>query len=275
MSNDEYNEKILQYLTGRLDPAEMEAFKKQIESDADLQQKVQEMAVEQKVVQALIKEEYREKLKQWMPSVSELADENIQDKPSSEADQADKAKVVPIKRKLLFKLSIAAGFLLLIGAGSYFWASANYSNSALVTHYYISPDQDILSGVKSGDPTIEQRYQEAKLAYRNNDFKKAVNIFQSLPQTDERALYFLAHSQYKLNDHTDAANTFKKVRTLNGRFQEKAAYYQLLSHLAESETGDEFQSLLTSITTDKNHSFNAEALNIQKSLNSFWRIWVE
>lgn len=286
MNPGHYTDEIALFLSGRMLPEDQEAFQEKIEKDPKLKEEVRKREIEQEVMRQMVKKEYKEKIKGWMPSIADLADEATRESGNKpfEKEIVDKFSIqpddkqIPTKsiRKLYYTLSIAAGVLLLMGIGTYVWLSSNYSNQGLIAQHYVSPDKDLLNLNRSpASPEANENFEKGKAAYLNAQYPQAAQYFSSLGETDEQALYFLAHSRYKAGNYAAAIDVFEKVSAMKGRFEEKAEYFQLLSYLANNDLDEEFQALLDDIATNEYHSFHKQAQAIKKDLNSIWRKWVK
>ena len=142
-----YTDEIALFLSGRMSPDDQEAFKEKIDKDPKLKEEVHKREIEQKIMRQIVKEEYKEKIKGWMPSITDLADEVVKESgnPSLGKKILEKFPVQPDKkdspnikiRQLYDTLSIAAGVLLLVGIGAYFWIISSGNYYSFGKNYYI------------------------------------------------------------------------------------------------------------------------------------------
>ena len=297
MSQELNTKRIQRYLNDAMTTHELDLFREEMERDPNLKREVEQLQVERKIMAALIKQEYAEKIKNLLPPIDQLADEiERQEKKQNNLDKESEIKVNLIKKedynkigvdvpsmnptidqikgqlesKRVFKVrmylrwAVAAILTLSIGLGSWYWLSDNYSNQRLVYDYYRDPDRDLFSNFRHipENPTYNAVYESGKKAYQNEQYQKAIDSFNKLPPTEEYGHYFLAHSYFKSGDMEMALKVFRSVAALHGRYQEKAEYFQMLCHIGTSRLDEEFESLIESLMSNHQHSFNQEAIQL-------------
>lgn len=92
----------------------------------------------------------------------------------------------------------------------------------------------------------------------------------------ETVAYLLGHLYLAQKEYGKAIEWFRRVSAMNASHRQKAEYYTLLAMLGNKQTDAEFYRLLNTVAgAYPVHPYQSQAVNIQKSLKSFWRrmIW--
>lgn len=190
--------------------------------------------------QALDKEaDFLQELEQ---SVSPVASEEIKVVSSSSPIQQEQAKVIPIWRKYVAPLSIAASFLLLFSIGLNQWA-ASFSNESLTTAYF---EKQLTLNAHKGE-AVEDFTEEMKRLIQKGDFVAAKNKGEeSLPTlVDEskkiQVNYLLGQVYYRQKDYPNAIRYFEAVESMAiGSIRKEVQLNTIILYLLE---GDENQAL--------------------------------
>jgi TolA-binding protein len=254
-------DKIEAYLNGNMTAQEEKEFDAAIENDPELAAAVDQFGLANDAIEILIEDNLREELK------------------SLQQEEATADKVVSInrpqqqtkRRSLRVYLAAAASVAVLLGFFGVNWAGNNYSNEAIKEDVYASYSMpNIRSGNNQAHP-----FEEGLTAFESKDYNTAIQFFQGIPATDERfneAQFYLGHALLENGSYQQASSQFKKVVDLKDiRYTESAEWYQLLALLSDGQLGGDFQSLLSKIAADKDHTFNTKAVQLQTKLGSFWR----
>lgn len=278
MDKNYYTQNIDAFLTNRLDPEEKAAFEKAMEEDETLKEEVQDRKIERSLMQQMVRKEYQEKLKDWLPSSEDLTREIKQplEEGGKEGEKPARASAMRIQlSRRLLRLSLAASFLLLLGLATRYWLSNNYSNEALVAQFYLDPSSDLADVTRQGDPdTTDPTLNQARLAYEKQEYAEAIGLLKSISDQNETRQYLLAHSQYQQGAYQEGRENFVQVENRAGRYREKAQYYQLLCALQLDQLDENFQDQLKAITADEQHSFHQQVLQMQRKVNSTWRSFI-
>ncbi|NRB46498.1 MAG: hypothetical protein HRU41_02415 [Saprospiraceae bacterium] len=278
MDTNYYTKNIDAFLTDRLDPEEKAAFEKAMEEDETLKEEVQDRKIERSLMQQMVRKEYQEKLKDWLPSSKDLTREIKQ--PLEEGGKEGEKPVRASARRIqlsgrLLRFSLAASFLLLLGLGTRYWLSNSYNNEALVAQFYLDPSSDLADVTRQGDPnTTDPTLNQARLAYEKQEYAEVIGLLKSINNQNETTQYLLAHSQYQQGAYQEARESFVQVENRAGRYREKAQYYQLLCALQLDQLDENFQDQLKAIAADEKHSFRPQALQMQRKVNSIWRSFI-
>lgn len=160
-------------------------------------------------------------------------------------------------------LAIAASVLLLLGMAAVWYANATYSNQALLTAYYETPN---FSGTRSeGDVSA---WEQVTAAFYAKDYASVVELMQANPvlKTTEDGKQLLAHT-YLQSDQIEAA--LEQVEALNeGPTKD---WLQILARLAAGQDSSVEQGLDQIIATP-DHPYYKEAIALKRKLNSAWRL---
>ncbi|MEL7119473.1 MAG: tetratricopeptide repeat protein [Bacteroidota bacterium] len=250
MANNEYIDKIDEYLDGELNDQEKNAFEKELEKDATLEQELRANLLLREVIEHGYKEEMRTNIRKWRQE-------------SNESNQTGSTRIRP----LFVRIAAAASVLLVAGMLVFNIILPQYSNSNIATAYY-EPVGDLAGGSRS--TTDGDVLDEAIAAFENGDYANAITGFQNFPNNDQ-ALYGLAHTYYLTERYNEAAQTFDQlIDKANIEYIEQAQFYKVLSMLKAEQVNDEFNTLLDQIIAE-NGFYADEARNIKKKLKSFWR----
>ena len=173
-------------------------------------------------------------------------------------------------------ISLAASFLVLLVAGGLWFSNANYSNQALSNKNVDRLDWLTSSTSRQGDSGISDPFETGIDALREQDYSSAIDFFESIPKSDvawSQARLHLAYAQYQSTNYQVAKATLDELiqentSTIN---RQKAEWLKLQVLLASGESKDEFKALLNAISTDTQHLFQRQALEMKQDLDAFWR----
>jgi len=256
-------DKIEKYLNGDMTPQDEAQFDAEIEQNPELAAAVDNFGVANDAIEVLIEDNLRAELNNLKAEESGNQASNVV--------SINKNKPVAKMRSLRSYLAAAASVALLLGFFGMNWAGNNYSNTALGEEMYSGYD---LPNVRSGNNTVHP-FSEGLTAFQNKNYDQAVEFFKGIVVDDPRypeAQFYLGHALLESKNFGEAATQFEKVAGLEDvRYTESAEWYQIIAQLSLGETNNNFDTLLTKITTDKDHTFNKQATELQGKLNSIWR----
>lgn len=240
------------YLTDRLSEEDRVAFEQALSQSEELQTGLQNRQLERQAMQTLVKQEYKDQIREWMPPLDSF---------QKEADRQKKAEAV------YMWIAAASVIIMLLSVIAGFWKSDSIPYQDLIAEHYQKPIKE-LNNIPRGEPNqaSEQEFRKAREAFLNQEYEKAIGLWSTFPMSDEGAIYFLAHSYFLNGEYKQALDAFAAVADLGGRYEEKSELYQLICYLALNQTDDAFQSFLTVIAEDADHSFQANAKDIQAKL---------
>lgn len=183
--------------------------------------------------------------------------------------QVETKRQKPSKLKVSFrrKLAVAAGFLLLLTAGSLWYAQANYANKVIFAQQYSSPN---FAGTRAaGGNSI---YQEAANAFYTDDYPEAISLLKNnlgIAGMPEQASLLLAHAYLK-NAQPEAAAALIP-QPIAAASQEAWEWVEVLA-LLQSGAKDQVIIKLTSIANTPMHPNQSSAQEILEQLQSPWRL---
>lgn len=176
-------------------------------------------------------------------------------------------KLLNISKKWL----VAASILLIVGLGYIFLKNNNYSPDDLFVQNY-EPYRNIVLPVERGinSNTIEQ---SAFIAYENGNYRKAINLFNSVPNNNDQYIQFYKAMCYmSLNKPKDAITLLKIItesdynQNSEINFKELANWYLALAYLDLGEI-DRAKKQFSIIAGDTDNVYKNEASGkILKSL---------
>lgn len=172
-------------------------------------------------------------------------------------------------RKLYLPIAIAASITLLVGIFGWWNVQQQFNSEALALNNF---EADVPTGLRGADNQAQNNLDAGLKAFHNGDLAGAVALFSSTEiQSDSLAstiAYYLGQTYFELKQYDKAVNEFEKVVTSNDiRFKDNAEWYALLANLAN---GKEVTQALTAITANDNHSYQAQAQELQQKMNSIW-----
>ncbi|MEM7373087.1 MAG: hypothetical protein AAF587_30975 [Bacteroidota bacterium] len=220
----------------------------------DLQTELQNRKLERKAIQALVKNEYKDQIKGWLPDLNTL---------NKEIDRQKQAET------LYMWIAAASVIILLISIIFGAWKEDASPNQDLIANHYQAPLKELNDVVRGEtDQAREDAFFQARNAFLAQEYGIAAELWAGFPATDEAANYFLAHSYFLNGDYRQALEGFAWVADLGGRYEEKAEFYQLICYLALEDTGEVFQSILQAIASDADHSFQLAAREIEENMSA-------
>jgi len=178
-------------------------------------------------------------------------------------------KLLNISKKWL----VAASILLIVGLGYIFLKNDNYSSPDDLFVQNYEPYRNIVLPVARGatSNTIEQ---SAFVAYENGNYRKAINLFNSVPNKNDQYIQFYKAMCYmSLNKPKDAISLLKIITesdyNLNSgiNFKELANWYLALAYLDLGEI-ERAKKQFSVIASDTDNVYKKEVSGkILKSLN--------
>jgi hypothetical protein len=176
----------------------------------------------------------------------------------------------PSRLKVSFrrKVAIAASILLVLAAGSLWYAQANYASKVIFAQQYSSPN---FSGTRSSE--ANPTYQEAANAFYTDDYPRAIGLLKSDLGTvgmPEQASLLLAHAYLK-NAQPEAALALLPQAQSTSSSQEAWQWVEVLA-LLQSGPKDQLVSKLTGIANSSKHPNQRTAQEMLKQIQSPWRL---
>ena len=158
-------------------------------------------------------------------------------------------------------LKYAAILIPFIGIAYYSIFIKNDISKTLYTQYY---EKDVGLPVTM-DLTKDILYNESMNAFRDDDFKEALNGFELLMKsnpTNDTILYYSGCAKMELGKLNNAILDFQKI-TSNTKFREKSEYRLALLHI-KNKNFNSAKQILEKIKANKNHLYNTKAIKILK-----------
>lgn len=241
---------INKYFSNSLNPKEQLKFNELLRSD----EKFKKEFDFQKDLQKVIYRNQRSDLKKVLQNFE-------QDKPVG--------KLFNLSKKWL----VAASILFIVGLGFIFLKSNYYPSQDKLFVQNYQPYRNIVQPVARGDHSKTIEYS-AFVAYENGDYHKAINLFNSVPNSNSEYIQFYKSMCYmSLNRSSDAIILLKQITDSDdnfnseNNFKELSNWYLALAYLniGEIERANEQFSI---IANDKDDVYKKEeAGNIFKYLN--------
>ncbi|MEL7534711.1 MAG: hypothetical protein AAFN10_25615 [Bacteroidota bacterium] len=240
------NQRIEQYLAGKLSPEELAAFEKELDMNEDLKNAITlEIATRTGAFAAGIKDQKE----QLHARFYEL--------------KSEEAKIVPARRRMLYAGAIAAAIVLLVSF-FVFVPRTPSSGPELFAANYERP----LASVMRGEDGMEA-YKAAQIAYAEGDFAKAVIHYEAalqnalLPSMDE-ARFYLAIAQMELGQNEAASQNFKQLSD-SSDYRQMGAWYDALLSL-KTEQLEEAKAKLAAIAQSQGNFYQSQAQKLLSEL---------
>lgn len=164
-------------------------------------------------------------------------------------------------------LAVAATILVLLTAGTFWYAQANYSNQALFTSYYSAPN---FSATRSA--TQDPSYSNATQAFYKGDYEKTITVLQNENQNTSTSGLLLAHAYLKINQPDLALRQRPVVESTST--EEEWQWVEVLALLANNKTS-ELKVLLDEFTQNPNHLYYKKAQSLKEQVQSNWRFLIK
>ena len=243
MSEDLQN-KVYDYLEGRMSPQEQELFEKQLLENQELKKEVNDIRALEQGLHGLGVESFKQDLASWEDAL------NSQPKDTSNWKNF---------------LAVAAVILLIALPAIYFLVPGNPSNQDLFLSYY-QPYEEMITTRGNTSDSLNLLLIEGMEAYSRKSYEECSSLLQSYldQQPDARVSLYLAIAQLELNQAQAAEANFIQARQ-DPIFRQQAQWYQALSYLKFSET-EKAKDLLGEIVGQQGHYRNQEANKLLKQL---------
>lgn len=169
-----------------------------------------------------------------------------------------------LSNRRILQAVAAAVVILFIAGGSLFvdyLQTPNTSNIALYNEYFEANNE--LFTVRS-QTSISNAVEEGMLAFNNNEFTKALEIFNKDADNMGSKLY-AGFSYMQLKEFNNAEQKFNEIITNNNNlFIDQAEFNLALCHIATSNL-DDAKEVLQNIITESN-AYSIKAQNLLKSI---------
>jgi len=189
-------------------------------------------------------------------------------------NDAESTKIVTSKRFGMRRLlAVAASVLVLLVAGSIWFANANYSRTSIAANQYELPMPNSEMGVVEK----ESPFKKGRVAFFNKQYKESIRLLEGIPSDSEKfteAQYLLAHAHFNQKSYEKAAGLFTNVKSnldqlpMIYREINQINWYLILSKLGAGHDETETRALLKVLKENPAYKPKAEAL--EKALDSGW-----
>ncbi len=186
----------------------------------------------------------------------------------------DTVEIVSSGRSSRRFMAVAATVLILIVAGAFWFANANYSGTSIAANQYEMPFPNAEMGVVDADSD----FKKGRTAFFNEQYEASIPLLEAVPlQSDKYAesRYLLGHAHFNQKSYETAAGLFDKVLDdlealpMIYRDVNQINWYLLLSKVGAGHEEAEIQALLKVLKESPAYKPKAEAL--EKALDSGWQ----
>ncbi|MBV6655911.1 MAG: hypothetical protein KI786_19215 [Mameliella sp.] len=260
--NELLQSKIEDYLHGRMADEVVKQFEEQIATDRELASEVELFRLEKQALQLSQNNELRNQMKNW-------------EQERNAEDETQEARVVPMKssRNRLYRLSVAASFLLMFGLGASVWfANANYSNRALV-----SDNIGLTTSTRDrGNINSDNPFTPVFDAIESGNHTAALQMLEGLDgsQYESTAMFLKGEILTKQKRFEEAIALYSEMaQSQAGPAERQKAQWLLANTFLANDQADQAKAILKEIAGDTNHLRQEEAAQLLDQLESFWRIF--
>ncbi len=137
---------------------------------------------------------------------------------------------------------------------------------SLANKYYLVPDEFAYERGPQGESILDS----AKFLFNNEQYKKGLDLLNSISNPELTIVYFKAHFYFMQKQFQKAEKLYKKSLTFNPSksIREEIEWYILLNSLSCGIKCDQSIKInLARITNNKNHPYYPLAKNIKKSVD--------
>lgn len=219
MTKEERQEKIDDYLLGRISPANRKDLERTLADNPEWQAQLDETRL---AMQALEQEEDRA-----LKARLQALEADLRQNPAGAANTPSAETPVVALPARRWWLGIAAAVLLLLAAGWFVWqpSTPDYATPRLLAEATFEPYEN-LAGTLRGDAADAAAFA----AYDAGQYAAAATAFAALPPTPVRRFYqaqsLLAEQQYAA-----AASLLQELTSADFGLQAESTYFLALAHL--------------------------------------------
>lgn len=236
MNHDEQQERIDDYLNGRL--SDPEAFERELQAHPQTKNR---MEATRRALDAINISEHQ-RLKDRLRQLEDGREETSAPPP------APQARVIPIRRGRKRRwFSVTAAIALLLFLAGYFILSPDGDNNALLAAREVEP----YPATVLPEPATPRA--AAYRAYASGDYERAVAEFSNLDSSDPVDEFYLAQSLLAGGSYPEAADIFTGLSERTGfQLAAESAYYRAVAHLGAGDWVDA-KAQLSRIADTPNH----------------------
>ncbi len=272
----DFTNKIEAFVKGELTAEETAAFRQEITRDKELALQVQVHQLEWEAAHLLREKDLRNKFKHWEK-------EERAPKAETRITNATKQKPKAERRFSYRQLAIAASILFIIGIGSLFLKSQQYTNEALFTEAYLEPTYT--NRLRSRGPTSNNLNNSIQSLFDKKDYTELINQLKTIPDNDPdyvQAQLLMGHAFFQKgkteennDDFLTAIPYYQNVlaQQANYEIKSEAEWYILLSQLKNNQVDKAFLNKLDSISKDVDHDYKQNAKTLLDNTESNWYKW--
>ncbi|MCB0629814.1 MAG: tetratricopeptide repeat protein [Lewinella sp.] len=251
-------DKIEKYLSGDMAGEERQSFEAEVAANPALADEVDLLRLAREAVELQIGDNLRQQFQEW-------------DQSATQSTTSTEAKVVQMKPRTTLRrvLAIAATVLLLLSAGSFWYANDQYAADAIAGDLYES------IATTRRPNSSEDTLEKAIAAIMDKNYAEADQLLQTIQPNDLKytdARYYLGHSYYQQGQYNEAINILQNLGdNADINLSESADWLRVLSYLELGQTDNTtFQSLLSEMVSNTDHNHHNDAVKLEKKINSFW-----
>jgi hypothetical protein len=303
MSQD-FNDKINDYLEGKLNQIDLDAFEQALKTDPTLVRAIEVSRLEKKGIELLVETDLRAKLQRWKSEKEPQKPSNTeggknyryvyigvfmlvilliglyffnQQKPlnvpkpkNNDLDTLQKEqKLSPTSNPIINPtIPSETNVQKPIAKIKEKPIEKEDKTLAFVNSMYDKPD--FSNTVRHSNIEISDTLKSLTEAWKNNDFMQVIAISESIDKSNinyYRNQEILGHAFFRLNQFAKAENIFKNITlSAKGQIIEDANWYRVLCFIALKQN-DDATILLNTMLNNKNHTHYSDA----EKLNSLWQ----
>jgi len=221
------------YINGRLSSVERKSFDERLRNEMEFAALFQEL----KLVREAIRLRAMKNNFQALQSLEETL-------PTINTGEEVEATATQNNRLIAFnKWSVAAGVLLLIFTGGYFFLNVNLSSDEIYQQYYsvypnMETERGLISMGNNNTPESNNPEKKAFTFYDAENYSAAIKAFKVLIKVDEKPKYyfFLGNAYLANNQSEEAIEIFQTQKNIPSEYQIRINWYLALAYLKSGDT---------------------------------------
>ncbi len=228
----EEEELLEQYWLGVLPATQRAAIEARLADDPAFAERARRQQTVLEGLDALRADTFAAKIKEW------------------ETQTEDKPKIRRLQP--VWRLAVAASFLLVLGLGLRWYASANYGDQALLTNYYRTPATvtNTMGAPETGEDRLTSAFNRAHRLMSEQQYDRAVTAFDTV----------------RVQAATAKVDDFTREYLLDN-----AAFSRALALIGADADETAIRTALEEVINDANSDYREEAERLLEQLDSFWR----
>ncbi|MFO7617500.1 MAG: tetratricopeptide repeat protein [Bacteroidales bacterium] len=249
--NERFNdmEWIDRYLSGDLDPGELDEFERRMRQDKAFRALVSDLKVISEGIRASARDSLLQDLMCWEEKYAKRSGLELQVRRNN------------LRRVAWVTMAAAASLALLFYVGIIRPSGEERLIQSIYREYSLAPENVSVLSYRSGR-AVEEDYHRAFEAYDLGKYRKAASLFSALEDQSDTVLFYLGSSLMEIRQYSRAADCFRQVLSKGG-YQIDQSRWQLALALIKAGDLEGSREILLMLTNYPNY-FREKSLEILK-----------